>query len=59
VVVGATASLPFKAVLIINNVELVLKHFICEDLKTSIEVVGDNIRVVAQVVASDTNTLIT
>jgi hypothetical protein len=46
-VVGATASLPFKAVPMINNVELVLKHFIREDLETSIEVVGNNIRVVA------------
>jgi hypothetical protein len=43
----------------INNVELVLEHFIREDLKTSIEVVGDDVRVVAEVVASDTDTLIT
>jgi hypothetical protein len=49
----------FKAVLIINNVKLVLKHFIREDLKTSIEVVGDDVRVVAEIVASNTDTLIT
>ena len=51
--------MPFKAVLIINNIKLVLKYFIYKDLKTLIEVVGDDVRVVVEVVASDTDTLIT
>jgi hypothetical protein len=47
VIVGATASLPLKSVLVINDVELFLQDFIREDLETSIEVVGDDVRVVA------------
>jgi hypothetical protein len=58
VIVGAIASLLFKSVLVINNVKLVLQHFICKDLETSIEVVGDDVRVVAEVFMSDKDALI-
>jgi hypothetical protein len=58
VIMGATASLPLKSVLVINNVKLVLQDFIRKDLETSIEVVGDDVRVVAEVFTSDTDALI-
>jgi midasin (ATPase involved in ribosome maturation) len=57
-VVGATASLPPESVPVINDVELVFQDFIREDLETSIEVVGNDVRVVAEVFASDTDALI-
>ena len=56
--VGAIASLSLESVLVINDVELVLHDFIHQDLETSIEVVGDNVRVIAEVFASDTDALI-
>ena len=54
----ATSALPFIAVLVIRYVKLWPYYSLHKGLKASVEVVGSNMWVFAQVIMTDLNTLI-